>query len=738
MSFKDEMRVALDTFIVESRELLQQMEEALLGLEQAEEVAEAIDAIFRTVHTIKGSAGLFGLTHIVEFTHVVESVLDALRDGRIEVSAELIATLLPCHDHIGLLIEAVAAGGDADEGPQLAAGTALLARLQPLVSGVIQAVTPAEQGTTRIDTSGGPLRSGNWHLSLRFAEECLRNGMDPFSFIRYLATLGDIIHLTTLTDRLPSVTAIDPECCYLGFEIDFHSGASKEEIESVFEFVLDGSTVRILPPDSQVSDYIELIRSLPEEEARLGEILVKSGILTQRELDEGLRLQQQSSAAGTPHQPIGAILVEQQMVQQPVVEAVLERQQQIKEKKAREAQSIRVDAERLDRLIDLVGELVIAGAGANLRASVVADAALNEATAEVMRLVEAVRDSALQLRMVPIGTTFSRFQRVVRDVSSELGKEIELVIRGADTELDRSVVEKIGDPLTHLVRNAMDHGIESTERRLAAGKPARGRLMLNACHDAGSVVIEVGDDGGGLNRDRILAKAIDRGIVAPNANLSDHDIHQLIFAAGFSTADQVSNLSGRGVGMDVVKRNIEALRGTVELESVPGEGTTVRIRLPLTLAIIDGFLVGVGDAAYVVPLGMVLECVELAEADRQALTHRRYVNLRGEVLPFVRLRDHFEIGGNPGRRENIVVVQYGGQKAGVVVDRLMGEFQTVIKPLGKIFSRLKGISGSTILGSGDVALILDVPALIQQAVVREAGITGASPDDAPHRVLAAG
>jgi two-component system chemotaxis sensor kinase CheA len=262
--------------------------------------------------------------------------------------------------------------------------------------------------------------------------------------------------------------------------------------------------------------------------------------------------------------------------------------------------------------------------------------------------------------------------------------------------------------------------------------------MLNACHDAGSVVIEVGDDGGGLNRDRILAKAIDRGIVAPNANLSDHDIHQLIFAAGFSTADQVSNLSGRGVGMDVVKRNIEALRGTVELESVPSEGTTVRIRLPLTLAIIDGFLVGVGDAAYVVPLGMVLECVELAEADRQALTHRRYVNLRGEVLPFVRLRDHFEIGGNPGRRENIVVVQYGGQKAGVVVDRLMGEFQTVIKPLGKIFSRIKGISGSTILGSGEVALILDVPALIQQAVAREAGLTGASPDDAPHRVLAAG
>lgn len=712
MSFKDEMKAALDTFIVESRELLQQMEEMLLDLEQADDAADAINAIFRAAHTIKGSAGLFGLTQIVDFTHVVESVLDALRDGRIEVSVGLIALLLSCHDHIGHLVDAAAAGSHVDA-ERLAAGADLLARLQPFLGGRIPAVASTGQDATR---------SGNWHLSLRFAEECLRNGMDPFAFIRYLATLGDIVHLTTLTDMLPSAAALDPECCYLGFEIDFHSGASKEEIESVFEFVLDGSTIRILPPDSQVSDYIGLIRSLQEEDVRLGEILVKSGILTQRELDEGLRLQQQGGAAGTPRQPIGEILVEQQMVQQPIVEAGLEKQQQVKEKKAREAQSIRVDAERLDRLIDLVGELVIAGASANLRAATVADATLHEATGEVMRLVEAVRDNTMQLRMVPIGATFNRFQRVVRDVSHELGKEIDLVITGADTELDRSVIEKIGDPLTHLVRNAMDHGIESAERRQAAGKPARGRLTLNACHDSGSIVIEVGDDGGGLSRDRILAKAIEKGIVSAHANLSDHDVHQLIFAAGFSTADQVSNLSGRGVGMDVVKRNIEALRGSVELESVPGQGTTVRIRLPLTLAIIDGFLVGVGDAAYVVPLEMVLECFELAEVDRQALLHRRYVNLRGEVLPFVRLRDHFEIGGSAERRENIVVVQYGGHKAGVVVDRLMGEFQAVIRPLNKIFSRVKGIAGTTILGSGEVALILDVPSLIQQVTVRDSGV----------------
>jgi two-component system chemotaxis sensor kinase CheA len=322
--------------------------------------------------------------------------------------------------------------------------------------------------------------------------------------------------------------------------------------------------------------------------------------------------------------------------------------------------------------------------------------------------------------MVQIGETFKRFNRVVRDVSKELGKDIELVVTGGETELDKTVVEKIGDPLTHLIRNSMDHGIESAEVRAANGKPAKGTLSLNAYHDSGSIVIEVGDDGGGLNKEKILRKAIERGIVAPGQTLSDREIYNLIFEAGFSTADQVSNLSGRGVGMDVVRRNIEALRGTVDLDSTPGEGTIVRIRLPLTLAIIDGFLVGVGESAYVVPLEMVLECVELTEAERQTLDNRAYVNLRGEVLPFIRLRNHFDVEGKSGRRENIVVVKYGDQKAGFVVDRLMGEFQTVIKPLGKMFSRLKGIGGSTILGTGEVALILDVPSLIQQASAREA------------------
>jgi two-component system chemotaxis sensor kinase CheA len=562
--------------------------------------------------------------------------------------------------------------------------------------------------------------SSNWHLSLRFGPDVLRDGMDPTSFLRYLGTLGEIVSVTTLADALPAAPEMDAETCYLGFEIDFKSEADKETIAGVFEFVREGSLIHILPPFSKISEYIALIRSLPEKETRLGEILVATGALTQQELSHGLAAEKGSTQPDGSSTPLGEILVRQNAVEPVIVQEALDKQSQSRDSKAKENRYVRVQADKLDELIGLVGELVIAGAGANLLALRAKDSALQEATSVMSGLVEEIRDGALRLRMVPIGETFNRFQRVVRDVGRELGKDIELLITGADTELDKTVVEKIGDPLMHLVRNALDHGIEPAAARQAAGKPAKGTLRLNAYHDSGSIVIEIADDGGGLNRERILQKARDRGLVAADATPSDQEIYNLIFEAGFSTAEAVTNISGRGVGMDVVKRNITALRGTVNLDSEPGQGTTVRIRLPLTLAIIDGFLVGVGKASFVVPLDMVVECVELSAADRQALHERNYINLRGEVLPFVQLRRHFEVEGAAGRRENVVVVNYAGQKSGLVVDELLGEFQTVIKPLGKLFSTLRGISGSTILGSGEVALILDVPSLVQQAVQREA------------------
>jgi len=714
---------ALQLFIVECRELLEDMETALLAVEQAEEKSEMINAVFRAAHTIKGSSGLFSLDHIVAFTHVVESVLDRVRSGKLVLNDKLVALLLACGDHMRALVDGVANGEQAGT-PELAqAGEPLVAGLRDYLSGAVapvQAVAvtaaPAEADADRVRRiNGAQVDADHWHISVRFGPDVLRNGMDPLSFVRYLGTLGQITAIATVSDALPDVVAMDPETCYLGFEMAFKGNVEKATIEQVFEFVRDDCKLFILPPHSLVSEYVKLLDQQQGDAIRLGEMLVRCGTLTRQELDAALNEQ-----VVTPTTPIGTILVTQGSVQPEVVEAALQKQKQTKDTVVAESRSIRVDADKLDQLINLVGELIIAGANVNMIAHRAKVVELEESTSKLSTLVEEVRDSALQLRMVKIGATFNRFQRVVHDVSRELGKDIALVIDGEDTELDKTVVEKIGDPLMHLVRNSMDHGIEPADIRLARGKPEQGTLRLNAFHDSGAIVITVEDDGGGLKRDKILAKAIERGLVEPGHSLTDAEVYALVFEPGFSTAEKVSNLSGRGVGMDVVKRNIAALRGTVSMSSEEGLGTTVTVKLPLTLAIIDGFLVGVDKAVYAIPLDMIEECVAFsAEPDHD------YTDLRGEVLPFIRLRQLFGIRGTAAKGENIVVLKHGEQRAGLVVDTLLGEFQTVIKPLGKMFAQVKCVSGSTILGSGDVALILDVPQLVRQAMDKSGSMLNA-------------
>ena len=710
---------ALQTFIVECRELLEDMENALLAIEQTEDKTELINAIFRAAHTIKGSSGLFSLDHVVAFTHVVESVLDRVRDGKLEIVDGLLSVLLSCCDHIGALIDGVDAGQTEATSALTEQGTPLLAQLRiylepKLATLTVETAALEVDATQRISAVGGG--SDHWLISVRFGPEVLRNGMDPLSFIRFLSTLGRIVDILTLPNALPDAERMNPELCYLGFEIALESSADKATIENAFEFVRDECQLHILAPRSKVTDYIEMIQASPDISVRIGDLMVRAGAITQQELDAALNAQADSA---TPT-PLGTLLVEQNTVRPEVVDAALSKQKQVKELHAQENRSIRVDADKLDQLINLVGELIIVGAGVNLVARRAKILDLQESTSKLSSLVEEVRDSALQLRMVKIGATFSRFQRVVHDVSRDLGKDIALDINGEETELDKTVVEKIGDPLMHLVRNSMDHGIESAEVRIARGKPAQGTLRLNAFHDSGSIVITVEDDGGGLKRERILAKAIERGLVEAGHHLSDAEIYALIFEPGFSTAEQITNLSGRGVGLDVVKRNITALRGTVGINSQEGVGTIVTVRLPLTLAIIDGFLVKVGASIFAIPLDMVEECVEYS-----AEPGHNYTNLRGEVLPFIRLRELFGVTEPMPRRENIVVLKHGQHRAGLVVDTLLGEFQTVIKPLGKLFNQVKCVSGSTILGSGNVALILDVPALVQQATLGAAGASKA-------------
>lgn len=725
MSDAFDMSAALATFIEEAKELLVEMESLLLGVEKDGVTTDEVNALFRAAHTLKGSAGLFSLDYIVDFAHILESLLDRVRSGEQSLDARDIQALLDARDHLVTLVECAENAEEPDSDVR-----ALSAALGERLGGhALGSAHQSSESETRILasallTSGEAVESvissltrreqpGGWHISLRFGAQTFRSGMDPLSFVRYLGTLGELVGVETLLDDVPTGQDFDPECCYLGFEIHFRGDVDKQTIEDVFEFVEEDCEVRILPTSAKLQAFVDLIRALPEDDMRLGEILVGVGTLTERELKQALASQERAHEHA---EPLGQVLVEHGVVEPGLIDVALEKQSRVKETRARESRMVRVQADKLDALIDGVGELVIASSAAMELAASARDSHQLEAAAEVARLVEVIREGALRLRMVEIRDTFTRFHRVVRDVSRELGKDVHLVLRGEDTELDRTVVEKIADPLMHMVRNAIDHGIEPAATRRDFGKPAQGMIRLEAYHDSGNVVVEIADDGGGLDPVRIRNKALERGLISPDQVMSENELFQLIFEPGFSTAAKVSDLSGRGVGMDVVKQVIAGLRGGVEVESAQGEGTLMRLRLPLTLAIIDGFLLGVGDARYVVPLDSVVECIDFESVDQRA-AHGSYVKLRESALPFVHLGEFFgQHVDTPAQRRGLIVVQSGGERIGLVVDELLGETQAVVKPLGELFRHIRGIGGSTILGSGKLALILDVPGLIQAAI----------------------
>jgi len=709
---------ALDTFLAEGAELLSAMESVLLRCEQGSADAETINELFRAAHTIKGSAGLFGLDAIVAFTHVVESVLDRARSESLPISAAAAAILLECTDHIAQLVEAVAAGEQGEDPALTKAGAKVLKRLaketgyapaRKATKGQPVAAAAAKTESYSADSDDQQRAAGEtWHVSVRFGESVLKNGMDPLSFIRYLTTLGTIVGIVIVDDALPPLAQFDAENSYLGFEMAFKTDTDKAKIEAAFEFVRDDCTLHVLPPHSPIADFAALFRNGKESIQRMAEFLGQCGSLTALEVQVCLSMQEGgdelASAQATEDTSSEAAAAAKAGKDEPRAP---------KEAKSPDNRSIRVDGDKLDKLIDWIGELIIAGAATGSIARQAGLPVLNESAQQLARIVGEIRDQALKLRMVQIGSTFSRFHRVVRDVARETGKDINLEIGGGETELDRTLVEGIADPLTHLVRNAIDHGIETPEVRQSRGKAATGTVKLNAYHDAGSVVIEVADDGGGLKRDRIVQKATERGLITAGQVLTDEQVFSLIFGPGFSTAEQVTNLSGRGVGMDVVKRNITALRGTVEVRSESGRGTRVCIRLPLTLAIIDGFQVGVGQSQFVIPLDLVEECVEMESAGGAA-EGVGHITLHGSVLPLIHLHHMFDIRQKPGRRQSVVVVRGAGKRVGIVVDELLGELQAVIKPLSRLFSQLQGIGGSTILGTGKVALILDVPGLVER------------------------
>ncbi|MBL8347503.1 MAG: chemotaxis protein CheA [Rubrivivax sp.] len=727
---------------------MQAFESALLVMETDPGDAENLNAAFRAAHTIKGTSGLFGCDAVAAFTHEVETLMEGLRSGTLAVNADISAALLESLDQIGVLLDEVLLPAGS---PDVAARSEeLAARLRTLAgsprAGDRSTAIPAAKPVAAPNDTATP--GARWHLSLRFGADALRNGLDPLAFIRYLGSIGHLASVRVLEADVPPLDALDAEGCHLGFEIRFdtsaHPQTDRAAIEQVFEFATEDAQVGILDPSASEDDYAALLTE------RCGTDPARRDALRAIWRELGVP----SEAAQTPAIEEVAAAIE---APTPRREAEPERREGARERRGGDdTRYVRVRADKLDRLIDVIGELVIAGSGVQTAALADGAALTQEAAQRVADLVEEVRDGTLALRMVPVGETFARFHRVVRDVSKQLGKEVELVLSGGDTEMDKAMVDAIADPLTHLVRNSLDHGIEPPAQRTANGKPARGRLGLHAYHEAGSIVIEVSDDGRGLARDRILGKAIERGLVEPDAVLSDADVWDLIFAPGFSTAEQVTSVSGRGVGMDVVRRNVEALRGQISIASTAGRGTTMQLRLPLTLAIIDGFLTQVGAVHYVIPLEAVAECIDLPEecrtapADTSSGTDPREVSgtfhLRGEILPWLdlaRYYGHEEAVTEPqGRatRRSLVLARAGHQRIGLVVDRLLGEHQTVIRPLAAIFSPLKALAGSTILGSGEVALVLDMPGLVAAATHSKRQASGARraapPPAAPSPVAA--
>jgi two-component system chemotaxis sensor kinase CheA len=712
-----DLDLALVTFTQEAQELLDSMEDSLLVLEDAPSDSETINTLFRAMHTIKGSSGLFGFSDIVAFTHEAETVLDQVRNGEKEIDDTLISILLNCKDHTAKLLEHCIESPDQDLPEELKTiGANIVSQLtgKPPESETLPLVSD-EKNIPKEST--GDALTDSWLISLAFKVDSFRMGVDPLSFLRYLKTIGHIQNVLVITSDLPKAEEFNPESCYLHCKLAFKSDADKQTIEDVFEFAFDDCDINILPPHSKNEQYLALLDDLPEDQVqRLGDILIAIGVLTNNDINKAI--QKQSDTDDNENaKPLGAILVEQKIVQPAIVDKALQKQGEVKKKIATEASFIRVDSNKLGGLINLVGELVISGAAMDLMVLRHGLTDVEEVAETMNTLVSNIRDIALDLRMVPIGETFSRFRRVVRDVSKELNKNIELKITGGETELDKTVVEKINDPLTHLIRNSLDHGIESPEDRVQSGKPEKGNIELTARHESGQIIIQIIDDGAGLNKERILAKAIANGLIPEDHNLTDQETYNLIFEAGLSTKAKASDLSGRGVGMDVVRRNIEALRGSVNIDSLEGKGTTITIQLPLTLAIIDGFMVEAASERYIIPLSMVEECVEMNSGEWEIHEVQHYVNLRGVAVPYLRLAEYFNAGKkeSDNGRQSLVVVRSGKNKAGFVVDELHGEHQTVIKPLGKVFESLDGVTGATVLGDGNVALILDVQGLIKKA-----------------------
>jgi two-component system chemotaxis sensor kinase CheA len=705
----------LELFYEDASEQLQYMENALLDAKDGTKDAAKIGEIFRAMHTIKGIAGMFDFTNIVSFTHVAESLLDEVRNGKVTLDSNLASMFMEVKDITSYMVEKSV---NSESYPQdlLDNVERVVKNLSTYTEGGGASSSSAEVASSQgeeLDLASFDMGSDAnsdedtiWHVSVRFDEDFFTSGMDIISILRYFNKLGEILLNIPVINNIPTIEEIEPLKTYIGFEIDFQSNCEYEEIEEIFEFVEDDVELFIFK-HNHYEKFEELFTLHPEVE----EILTENGVYVKDH---------------TPTQTVEtqpSPMVQEAVVQEnpvvadtPTQAPTTQKAEVISSVKLKKSSTLRVDSHKVDLLINMMGEMVIQNSKLMQLAEDKADDDLEEVATSMNALLEEVRDGVMDIRMVQVKDSFTKFKRIVNDTSKKLGKDIDFIIEGEETELDKSVVEKLSDPLVHMLRNSIDHGVEMPDVRVANGKKPKGTVVLRAYPDSGMIVIEIEDDGAGINKEVVLAKAIKNGVVKESDHLTDKDIYKLIFSAGLSTAEQVSDISGRGVGMDVVKKNIEDLRGIIDIDSAQGRGSKFTIRLPLTLAVIDGLLVQAGDTKYIIPLDMISECIELIDEYKSEVEGANTINLRGDILPLVDIRKIFDEKVYDGIRKNVVVVNYAKDKIGLQVDELYGEQQTVIKPLGEMFKNISELSGGAILGSGEVALIFDIPKLVEKQI----------------------
>ncbi|NOQ30797.1 MAG: chemotaxis protein CheA [Helicobacteraceae bacterium] len=744
------MSEELDLFREDAEEQLQIMENSLVDAIENGVDSDKIGGIFRAMHTIKGTSGMFGFDGVVSFTHIAENLLDEVRNDRIEITSEMLSTFLEVRDHVEKLIEFAIEEKDLDSETEYK-GEELLEILMQHLESSSSATTNEDLET--IQKMQELLSEGKkvWHISLRFNENFFTSGKNILSIFSAFDKLGGILVSVPVINYIPRIEDITPINTYIGFELSYKSDVGYESIEEIFKDILDDIIISIFEHDDLVG-LKRLLESQPEGDDSLEELLVHKHIFdvdivldalikSEKKLLKAMAKKEEEKLNALNNPPIVEEKIE--TIEPPKEEVIEKKIEVVKEVKKVEAKvaspkpaksekkepkkdkvksfSLRVDSSKIDILINQMSEIVITNAKITDVASQLQHTKLSEASSMMNELLEHVRNGIMNMRMVQVEDSFTKFRRIVNDTAKKIGKDIDFVISGGDTELDKTVVEKISDPLVHMLRNSVDHGIEIPEVRVASGKSEKGRVDLRAFPDAGSIVIEIEDNGKGLDRDRLLQKGIDAGLIDPNAIPHDEDIYNLIFSAGLSTADKVSDISGRGVGMDVVKRNIEELRGTVSVESWPNKGSKLTIRIPLTLAIIDGFLVQIADTKYVIPLEMIEECIELDSNYKEQMKGNEYINLRGEILPIMDVAKYFgKASKETSETNNVIVVRSGTNMVGLRVGELFGEYQTVIKPLGDIFQNVPGISGGSILGSGKIALIFDIPKLVEHHLNKKA------------------